>query len=349
VEKRIYVIRHGEKSFDPYNENAYKVGCLSQMGWGRAYNLVSLFGPNPRSDLHKADYVYAAQYRPINCRDEHGWYRTHQTVSAVAQAVNKGKACLYDKDRCVDTSTSMNGDNSLFLKIAEHVKGVHHDDEEWDKQYCDVKVGTPACIPYNAAGHILKPGRKVTDILWETGTCCNGAAAETMKKKLAEMDGTTILVGWEHVNIQWLAEALAAPHIIQHRVDDYASCDSPPCPDGDDGKAWPDDNYDMIYKFTYDCGPSGCTAKHNLDDAVSLTDLSQEFIWLGPTVGCGFTNTTGDISNFGDDKETVEYGPDFTCIGANNCPAGCDAPPSDIGCKGNSAATIMDLCPQPKP
>jgi len=176
VEKRIYVIRHGEKSFDPYNENAYKVGCLSQMGWGRAYNLVSLFGPNPRSDLHKADYVFAAQYRPINCRDEHGWYRTHQTVSAVAQAVNKDKPCLKDANRCVDTSTSMNGDNSLMLKIAEHLKGVEHDDEEWDKQYCDVKVGTPECIPYNAAAHILKPGDKVADILWETGMCCNGAA-----------------------------------------------------------------------------------------------------------------------------------------------------------------------------
>lgn len=106
-----------------------------------------------------------------------------------------------------------------------------------------------------------------------------------MKKKLAEIDGTTILVGWEHVNIQWLAQALAWPHDIQHQVDDEASCDSPPCPDDDNGKAWPDDNYDMIYKFTYDCGPSGCTAKLKLDDAVSLTELSQEFTWCVETRG----------------------------------------------------------------
>jgi hypothetical protein len=44
--KVIYIIRHGEKVYMPSNLTAYKYACESEQGWARAYNMLSVFGPN---------------------------------------------------------------------------------------------------------------------------------------------------------------------------------------------------------------------------------------------------------------------------------------------------------------
>ena len=101
TKKHIYIVRHGEKiatpddwampadleaNFEEAFEEAQKketVQCLSEKGWARAYNLKTLFGTH--GSIAKPDAVFSANYgEPLDCTDRHGWYRTQQTVSAVA-------------------------------------------------------------------------------------------------------------------------------------------------------------------------------------------------------------------------------------------------------------------------
>ena len=187
--KQIYVIRHGEKTYNPYRETMQTLACLSQIGWGRAYNLgCGIFGRPARGGFDTPDYLFASPYRPINCRDEHGWYRTQQTISVVA----------YQLGFEVDTSVSFLANNPAFPN---------------GPSYCDVNVGMHGCQTY---GTDMGDGTHA----WEAGMCCSPvAAAKMLEKMVATSAVNTILVSWEHVNIQWLAQALAEPHDIEALVD----------------------------------------------------------------------------------------------------------------------------------
>lgn len=327
-DKVIYVIRHGEKSYDYNRPHAQTFGCLSQMGWGRAYNLVSLFGV-PGGRFRTPQYVYSAQYNGkgtydiddaeevlelllslgltkedleaiiasittfdlsdpqgtleelkeivpgdytladleeilrklegfgLNCRDENGWFRTQQTVSAVAAGLVVG----------VDNSTG-------FLP-----------------RLCE---DPGECVPYS------------TQDLFDSGSlagdCCNPHAAGAMVRKLEEESVDAILVAWEHLNIMFLSIALADFPAGNDKVDEVRGQVS--LPDG--GSSWDNNDYDIVYEFHYDCRGGPCAFVR------LVNTTAQGFEWLGPKYGCGFS--TPDVDERSED-ETVDYlKNDWECI-----------------------------------
>ena len=194
--KRIYIIRHGEKA-EPADRSDYDYdhGCLSEKGWARAYNLKSIFGKG--GWLHTPDALFSANYHdPLECRDANGWYRTQQTLAALAQAAPGG----------------------LGLTVGNS--------SGWMPQLCGAEVQPDAsfaravpghlvsrqglCAPYGlCGGDSWAEGRRCDDRF--AGECCNRAAAESLLAKLSESGVSTVLVAWESVNTVWLTRALGVP------------------------------------------------------------------------------------------------------------------------------------------
>ena len=192
--KLVFIIRHGEKIYNGDSPAATEFECLSEKGWSRAYNLKSVFGPSgvyPTPDaIFSADYADQATQQP-NCIDRNGWYRTQQTVAALAQAAPGGLGLQ------VDNSTSF-----MPLYCGQLVAPASK---------CQLSPLYPpawvspngTCCPYG----LVTPAGDAAAL----GMCCNAAAAEKILAKLAEPAVETILVAWESINIGYLAEALGVP------------------------------------------------------------------------------------------------------------------------------------------
>lgn len=83
--KIVYIIRHGEKTIDETNLGAFDYACLSEKGWARAYNLKAVFGPRPQPPFRTPQAIFSANYgNSLDCREEHGWYRTQATIAPLA-------------------------------------------------------------------------------------------------------------------------------------------------------------------------------------------------------------------------------------------------------------------------
>lgn len=263
--KHIYIVRHGEKIATPETlegvaptslsfEEAQQletVQCLSEKGWARAYNLKTLFGKH--GSIVKPDAIFSANYgEPLDCTDRHGWYRTQQTVSAVA----------------ADLGLEINNTygfmpNLCGLEIPTSNYLVEH--------YPDLlppimeKLGvaiTPegTCSPY---GNPPKNGDT------NAGMCCNNKAAEAINATLKQPDIDNILVGWESVNIVWLTRALGVP---KDKVGMWVSGT---------------EEYDRIYKITYEVSASGDLTYLEFDGTMLQGFGTDETNWLGPIKGCG--------------------------------------------------------------
>ena len=109
IEKVVYIIRHGEKHWDPKNETAYKYACLSTKGYARADQLVSVFAgtksttsttsPTTADDndddddddthLITPNGLFSFNYdNNLDCRDEsNGVYRTQATLHPLSMAL----------------------------------------------------------------------------------------------------------------------------------------------------------------------------------------------------------------------------------------------------------------------
>ena len=104
VEKIVYIIRHGEKHWDPKNETAYKYACLSKKGYARANRLVSVFADaesttttSPTTDDNNNDDnllitpngLFSFNYdNDLDCRDvSDGIYRTQATLHPLSNAL----------------------------------------------------------------------------------------------------------------------------------------------------------------------------------------------------------------------------------------------------------------------
>uniref|UniRef100_A0A7S3SB14 Uncharacterized protein n=1 Tax=Emiliania huxleyi TaxID=2903 RepID=A0A7S3SB14_EMIHU len=297
VDKVIYIIRHGEKIARNSGslQRPEAVQCLSEKGWGRSYNLKSVFGytfsfngcmPGDSCSqnlppLRTPDALFSANYAdgPIDCKDEQGRYRTEQTIAALA---NSGPTSLnlpinnrlgFMPQLCgaglnasfVQWLQAGGGAEiySRFLATLEAKRPVLADDlteaiSGWlDQVPTQDAAGAPSsCVPYQAWGD---------DPM--SGMCCNRAAAEAIKLKLLEPGVDTILVAWEHINIQWLALALGAP---KGKVLD-SECG---------GECWPGDDYDIIYELRYVPDVTGRVTVN--------THLHQGYEWIGNQTGtCG--------------------------------------------------------------
>mmetsp|Transcript_21338 Transcript_21338/g.49041 ORF Transcript_21338/g.49041 Transcript_21338/m.49041 type:complete len:287 (-) Transcript_21338:208-1068(-) len=263
-EKVVYIIRHGEKLKPdvPVPPQGYQ--CLSEKGWARAYNLKSVFGARPMAPFRTPEALFSADYgEPFDCRDSHGWYRTQQTISALAAPGPGGLNLTIDNStgflpNLCGQGVSPAVTEAIDLAITGLEKflpdeGVAERLLEFVRAEVDgIKLGW--CAPYGVLGD---------------GTCCNSDAAEKIKAKLEDVD--VILVAWEHVNIQWLAKELGAPKTAV--ID--GKCGQEEC--------WPGDDYDRVYALYYDA--SGRYLRIE-------TDLAQGFTtnggaWLGPQIGCG--------------------------------------------------------------
>jgi hypothetical protein len=107
IEKVVYIIRHGEKHWDPKNETAYKYACLSTKGYARADQLVSVFAGtksttsttspttaddnNDDDDTHliTPNGLFSFNYdNNLDCRDvSNGVYRTQATLHPLSMAL----------------------------------------------------------------------------------------------------------------------------------------------------------------------------------------------------------------------------------------------------------------------
>jgi len=136
-----------------------------------------------------------------------------------------------------------------------------------------------------------------------------------MVDELEKRSVNTILVAWEHKNIQFLSRALADfPPGNDEAVKEVERQVTYETEDGNVEDRWADDNYDLIYEFRYICDDDGaCTFQ-------SLTELSQNFTWLGPKFGSGFSvpdNWSKSDSNATYIEE--DWVPD-ECIEGSSCP-----------------------------
>ena len=86
--KTVYIIRHGEKIWFPPNETAYSYACLSNQGWSRAYNMLSVFGRYPKAGLKTPNRLFSFNYDDgtVDCQ-VNGWYRTQQTIEPLARSL----------------------------------------------------------------------------------------------------------------------------------------------------------------------------------------------------------------------------------------------------------------------
>lgn len=272
------------------------------MGWARAYNLVSLFGSASGTLFPSPDVIFSAQYdaniigtleqfidltpqqeaeitarlRELgirgNCRDENGWYRTQQTVSAVAQ----------------DLGLEVNNSTGFLPRFCRG----------------EDPYGPGICVPYSSAGPFENP----------YGECCNPWSAAQMMAELEKPAVNNILVAWEHKNIQFLSRALANfPPPNDAAVEKVANQVVRVDEGGNRTDIWEDSDFGRIYKFTYLC--NGTCAFESLD-----TGLKQNFHWLGPKFGSGFSVP----DDFARTEENAEYiGDEFVtneCIDGSSCP-----------------------------
>lgn len=262
--KRIYIVRHGEKfaagsDAQPFG---YDYACLSEKGWARAYNLKSVFGPH--GWLHTPDALFSANYLDTaECRDEHGWYRTQQTISALAHT--PGGLGLP-----IDNSTGW---------MPELCGAKVHPSAAW------AKGGVPAelvsddgtCFPYGKCGGVMWDGSHGCDVP-DSGICCNRAAADAMLAKLAQPGVSTILVAWESLNTQWLARALGVGAAEVHRWDYTRS------------------EFDRIYALHYDENLRLLKFEDDLlqgFDQLGSAAPRDALRWLGPQAGCGKVQVRG--------------------------------------------------------
>jgi hypothetical protein len=221
--KVVYVIRHGEKQFDPANHTAFDYACLSEKGWARAYNLKSVFGPRPMPPFRTPDALFSANYgNDIDCRDAHGFYRTQATLAPLAAASPGGLGLL------IDNTTG------------------------WLADLCAREERDESCV------HDSTPGAEPHDF----GTCCNAAAARAILAKLAEPQIRSVLVCWEHLNIQYLVAALGATAVLPR---------------------WPHTEFDRVYALYY--RPYGGFVR--IDTFLRQGFTADDADYLGPVVGCG--------------------------------------------------------------
>jgi len=259
--KEIYLVRHGEKIEGDVEAGqlAYEAQCLSEMGWGRAYNLASIFGKNPRPPYRTPDAVFSGNYgEPLDCRDHNGWFRTQQLVSVVADHISVE----------VDNSTGWLPHlcNQVWNPSAKPGY-IDHKASQQNGHYANVitewvnkqpESADSLCYTRNFGAPVNQP---------QAGMCCNRAAANKMLNLLNTED--TILVGWEHANIGFLSTALSQD-TIQF-----------------DASEWPNSEFDLIYKFRYELDGEGELAfvpPHIVDH--------QNFTWLGSQTYCGAVSGT---------------------------------------------------------
>jgi len=291
-QKIIYIIRHGEKVDGYYEGGQLQVWnqCLSQKGWTRAYNLKSVFGPGSSGSCDSVgcgrpfrtpDYIFAAFYaEPLECRDVNGFYRTHQTVSALADNTRGGLGIRVD-----DTQGFM--PSLCGLKWNPKAKAPYGNLRasqpepfkylalNWSKSQPEDPDST--CYPYDEG----IPGVERDDQHHHlhhdhpagSGMCCNPAAAAKMLGKLAEPGIDTILVAWESHNIQHLTEALGVPK--------------------GEIPVWNSHNYDSVYVLKYDSRISltGYDLTHSYQgfdtfDYLEPGDANVQH-YLGPQTHCG--------------------------------------------------------------
>ena len=148
----VYLMRHGEKTFNKRNKTAYLYACLSEKGWARAYNLKALFGPQPSPPFRTPSALFAGNYsNPSDCRDEHGWYRTQTTIAPLAAASPGG---------CMPRSLSL---SPLSLSLPPSLP--------LSLSFFSAPV-TPARVNRRP-----RPRRREWDRLAANSLCCRGARA----------------------------------------------------------------------------------------------------------------------------------------------------------------------------
>ena len=260
--KRIYIIRHGEKfaagSGYPYTND---FACLSEKGWARAYNLKSVFGKN--GWLPAPDALYSANYFDSDeCRDEHGWYRTQQTISAVAQSAPGGLGLRID--------------NSTGFHPRLCGSKVHPSSPWADELPASLVSESGTCFPYGMCGRSKWGNGSYPCPDPNAGMCCNLAAARAMLTKLAEPGINTLLVAWESLNSVWLARALGVqPPELVHRWNFH------------------ENEFDRIYALTYEWTNERLrlvsfeTLLQGFDSLGNARAPPNALRWLGPQSGCG--------------------------------------------------------------
>eukprot|EP00316_Scyphosphaera_apsteinii_P005452 CAMPEP_0119326698 /NCGR_PEP_ID=MMETSP1333-20130426/69088_1 /TAXON_ID=418940 /ORGANISM="Scyphosphaera apsteinii, Strain RCC1455" /LENGTH=267 /DNA_ID=CAMNT_0007335079 /DNA_START=67 /DNA_END=870 /DNA_ORIENTATION=- len=244
--------------------------------------------PAPCPDLpvlRTPDALFSANYAdgPIDCKDEFGRYRTEQTIAALAKSGATSLNLDIDNTYGFMPQLCGAGIDANFKELVAAAGGQITDfmaeffsDDAVEKasawfsalptKSADGKLST--CIPYGGGGKI--PGADPM-----AGMCCNKAAAEVIRAKLVQKGVNTILVSWEHVNIQWLAVALGAPKAKVLDVE---------CTKASGGKVkecWDGDDYDIIYELRYSADGLGNPIAVN-------THMHQGFEWIGGQKGtCG--------------------------------------------------------------
>eukprot|EP00316_Scyphosphaera_apsteinii_P021095 CAMPEP_0119310160 /NCGR_PEP_ID=MMETSP1333-20130426/17850_1 /TAXON_ID=418940 /ORGANISM="Scyphosphaera apsteinii, Strain RCC1455" /LENGTH=371 /DNA_ID=CAMNT_0007314289 /DNA_START=81 /DNA_END=1193 /DNA_ORIENTATION=- len=252
--KTIYIVRHGEKIDGNKDaatpELAHEAQCLSEKGWARSYNLKSVFGRGS-AEYHgfkTPDAIFSCNYgEPLDCRDRHGWFRTQQLVAALAESldIKVNNKTGFQPDLCgmvwneeskagyIDHKASKQAPpyDSLIRKWTEEQPSCTGEKCTLNgKKSCHVRGFGPQKCDKNGKNCDLETRD-------DDGTCCNADAAHKMLKKLKQQDVNTILVGWEHGNINWLAAALS--------YQDYTTFMKT-------AAVWPDEDYDRVYALHYD-------------------------------------------------------------------------------------------------
>jgi len=262
-EKLIYIIRHGEKieGDAARGQLAYEAQCLSEVGWARAYHLMSIFGPRPRPPFKTPQALFSANYAdPVVCRDVHGWYRTQQTISALASDTPGGLNLPID-----NTTGFMPAICGLTWNITAKPEYIKHKSDSQPEPYKSSVINWTEAQP--VGGTCSPKGFGGGDAM-----CCNPAAAKKMIEKLMEPGISTILVAWEHSNIAFLARALGAPE------DKVVHCKDA---NGETVDCWPGSNFDMVYALTFnDKGEF-----QNIDTGFRQGFTAENF--LGPHNYCG--------------------------------------------------------------
>jgi len=261
--KEIYLVRHGEKIDGDVDRGqlGHEAQCLSEKGWGRAYNLASIFGRNPRPPYKTPDAIFSGNYaEPLDCRDYHGWYRTQQLVSAVANQL----------DITVDNTTGWMP--QLCGQVWNPLSKQGYSDHKTKDQkahYASIIQKWIEDQPEspNSTCYVRNYGAPKEEM--QAGMCCNAAAADKMIDTLELSNVDTILVGWEHANIGFLATALS-----QNTISFNAS-------------SWAHDEFDKILRFRYEV-----SEEDGLMFVPPYYTDQQNFTWLGSQTFCGAVKET---------------------------------------------------------
>jgi len=269
--KHIYIIRHGEKiaSDTALGQLAKEGQCLSEKGWSRAYSLVSIFGPRPQPPFRSPDAIFSENYRDaIDCRDKNGWYRTQQIVSAVARKLN---VTVDNSTGSIPSNCNISWADASKPWVKQH---KCYDQPEPFNSSCikwvDEQLGGGDCYPFGL-------GAEPPSL---AGMCCNKAAATRMLEKLRETGIESILVGWEHSDIQYLSIALGQDSELFNSSLVL--------------NTWASDDFDRIYMLSFDA--------HTLEFESIDTHFMQDFdypysgpdhvVWPGPQTYCGAVDPT---------------------------------------------------------